>query len=99
MVSKRRLSDEVGSLPIRDDRPADVILGRLDLVAVERVHVYRALEGWRRFGRGRHPAALNPGDLFAYALAVTSGYPVLCTGADFGATDVAVARPGVSGPA
>jgi ribonuclease VapC len=66
--------------------------GGLDLVPVDRVHVDRAMEGWRRYGRGRHPAALNLGDLFAYALAVASGHPVLCTGEDFASTDVAV-RP------
>ena len=52
------------------------------------------MEGWRRYGRGRHRAALNLGDLFAYAVAVASGHPVLCTGEDFAATDVEVVRPG-----
>lgn len=51
----------------------------------------RALEGWRRFGKGRHRAALDLGDCFTYALAVERGLPVLCVGDDFGATDVAVA--------
>jgi ribonuclease VapC len=67
--------------------------GGIDLVPVERGHVDRALEGWRRYGRGRHAAALNLGDLFAYAVAVSAGYPVLCTGEDFAATDVDVVRP------
>jgi ribonuclease VapC len=67
--------------------------GGIDLVSVERVHTDRALEGWRRFGRGRHPAALNLGDLFAYALAASRGHPVLCTGRDFTATDVGVVSP------
>lgn len=66
---------------------------RLDVVPVGRVDVDRAMEGWRRYGRGRHPASLNLGDLFAYALAVTSGLPVLCTGEDFAVTDVDVVRP------
>jgi ribonuclease VapC len=43
-----------------------------------------------RFGRGRHPAALNFGDCFAYALAVTTAEPLLCTGTDFTRTDVAL---------
>jgi len=68
--------------------------GGLDLVPVDRVHVDRAMEGWRRYGRGRHRAALNLGDLFAYAVAVASGHPVLCTGEDFAATDVEVVRAG-----
>ena len=65
----------------------------IDVRALERSHVDRALEGWRRFGRGRHAARLNLGDLFAYALAAGTGLPVLCTGDDFAATDVEVIRP------
>jgi ribonuclease VapC len=64
--------------------------GAIEVVPVERSSVDRAVEGWRRFGRGRHPAALNFGDLFAYALAASMDVPVLCTGGDFTQTDVAV---------
>lgn len=46
---------------------------------------------WRRFGRGNHPAALNFGDCFAYALAKTTGEPLLFKGADFARTDIAAA--------
>ncbi len=53
----------------------------------------RALLGWRRFGKGRHPAALNFGDCFTYALADETGYPILCTGADFSRTDLPVLTP------
>lgn len=67
--------------------------GGVEVVAVDRVAVDRAVEGWRRFGRGRHPAALNLGDLFAYALAVSTDGTVLCTGTDFARTDVAVVQP------
>ncbi|HET8931201.1 MAG TPA: type II toxin-antitoxin system VapC family toxin, partial [Acidimicrobiales bacterium] len=42
----------------------------------------RAMEGWRRFGKGRHPAALNFGDCHTYALADKLGLPILCTGDD-----------------
>ena len=52
-----------------------------------------AMSGWRRFGKGRHRAALNFGDCFSYALAERSGHPVLCTGDDFAATDVRVLSP------
>lgn len=55
----------------------------------------RALRGWRRFGKGNHPAGLNFGDCFVYALAERTGLPVLCTGDDFAATDLEVVRPGV----
>lgn len=47
-----------------------------------------ARDGWRRFGRGRHPAGLNLGDLFAYALAQERGEPLLFKGDDFARTDV-----------
>jgi ribonuclease VapC len=62
--------------------------GELDIVPVDRDHVDRALEGWRRFGKGRHKAALNYGDCFAYALSVASGSPLLYVGDDFALTDV-----------
>jgi len=38
--------------------------------------------------KGRHPAGLNSGDCFTYALAERTGYPVLCAGDDFAATDL-----------
>ncbi len=41
-----------------------------------------------RFGRGRHPAALNHGDCFAYALAQAMGEPLLFKGDGFARTDV-----------
>jgi ribonuclease VapC len=47
-----------------------------------------AQNGWRRFGKGRHEAALNLGDCFAYALAVERGEPLLFKGDDFARTDV-----------
>ncbi|MYB12612.1 MAG: type II toxin-antitoxin system VapC family toxin [Rhodospirillaceae bacterium] len=42
----------------------------------------------RRFGRGNHPAGLNFGDCFAYALAETTGEPLLFKGGDFAQTDI-----------
>lgn len=47
-----------------------------------------AVAAWRRFGKGRHPAGLNLGDCFAYALAKVSGAALLFKGADFTQTDV-----------
>lgn len=52
----------------------------------------RALGAWRRYGKGRHKAGLNLGDCFVYALAERTGYPVLCIGDDFAATDLDLAR-------
>lgn len=48
-----------------------------------------AVDAWRRFGKGRHPAGLNLGDCFAYALARYRGEPLLFKGDDFAQTDVA----------
>lgn len=46
-------------------------------------------DAYRRFGRGNHPAKLNYGDTFAYALAAERNEPILCVGDDFSQTDIA----------
>ena len=66
---------------------------RIEIVPVDADLAARAMSGWRRYGKGRHPAVLNFGDCFTYALAERTGYPVLCTGDDFAATDLVVVRP------
>jgi ribonuclease VapC len=48
-----------------------------------------ACEAFRRFGRGRHPAGLNIGDAFSYALAKATGEALLFKGEDFARTDIA----------
>jgi ribonuclease VapC len=48
-----------------------------------------AREAWRRFGKGRHAAALNFGDCCSYALARATGEPLLFKGTDFANTDIA----------
>lgn len=48
-----------------------------------------ALDGYARFGKGRHPAGLNMGDCFAYACASTNGAKLLYKGDDFARTDLA----------
>lgn len=63
----------------------------VEIVPVDRDLADAALRGWARYGRGRHPAALNFGDCFAYALATSRDAPLLFTGDDFGHTDVRVA--------
>ncbi|MGN6550122.1 MAG: type II toxin-antitoxin system VapC family toxin [Pararhizobium sp.] len=47
-----------------------------------------AREAYRRFGKGNHPARLNIGDCFAYALSRARGEPLLFKGDDFRRTDV-----------
>lgn len=64
--------------------------GDVTVVAVDRRQSDQALDGWRRFGKGRHAAALNLGDCFTYALAADRGLPILCTGNDFRQTDLTV---------
>lgn len=47
--------------------------------------------GMQRYGKGRHKAALNFGDCFSYALAKSSGMPLLFVGDDFTRTDLVAA--------
>jgi len=51
-------------------------------------HVDVAVDAFRRFGKGRHPAGLNFGDCFSYALAKATGEPLLFKGDDFSQTDI-----------
>ena len=47
-----------------------------------------AIDAWRRYGKGRHPAGLNIIDCCSYALAAQSQRPLLAVGGDFARTDV-----------
>lgn len=51
-------------------------------------HAHLARQAYTQFGKGRHRAALNFGDCFAYALAKASGEPLLYKGDDFRKTDI-----------
>ena len=68
----------------------DALMAQLgiELVPVDASQVALARDGFNRFGKGRHPAALNFGDLFAYALAKGRDLPLLYVGQDFARTDV-----------
>jgi ribonuclease VapC len=57
-------------------------------VAFDEVHASAALNAYSRFGKGRHPAALNFGDCCTYATASVAGRPLLCVGDDFARTDL-----------
>ncbi len=65
-----------------------LIRAQIDVVPVDPEQIEIARAAWRKYGKGRHPAALNFGDCFAYALARTSGEPLLAKGADFVQTDL-----------
>jgi ribonuclease VapC len=75
-------------------REFDLFLVRANLLVVpvdgEQVEIARS--AWRKYGKGRHSAALNFGDCFAYALAKSSGEPLLAKGTDFALTDIEVCR-------
>jgi ribonuclease VapC len=65
-------------------------------ISVEPVTEEQALlarQGYSDYGKGRHPASLNFGDCFAYALAKSTGEPLLFKGDDFRQTDVQPALP------
>ena len=66
------------------------LLARIDIqiVAVDEALAHEATVCWRRFGKGRHRAALNYGDTFSYALAHKMGLPLLFVGDDFSYTDI-----------
>ncbi len=60
----------------------------IELAPVTAGHARAARRAWRRFGKGNHPAGLNFGDCFAYALSEVTGEPLLFKGGDFALTDV-----------
>ena len=85
MVVENRLGDAAG-------RELDLFLIRANfqIVALDADQAELARSAWRQFGKGRHPAGLNYGDCFSYALAKWTGEPLLAKGNDFRLTDVAV---------
>ncbi|TBW38013.1 type II toxin-antitoxin system VapC family toxin [Siculibacillus lacustris] len=86
MVVERQLGPEGA-------RQVDAVLGRAGVVAepVTLEHGEFARRAFLDFGKGRHPAGLNIGDCFAYALAKANGEPLLFKGDDFSRTDIAIA--------
>jgi ribonuclease VapC len=74
-------------------RELDALVSRLapEIVPFTAAHAALAREGWRRYGKARHPAGLNLGDCFAYALAISRDEPLLYKGTDFSLTDVKAA--------
>jgi len=62
--------------------------GGFDVASVTPEQAEIAIDAFRRFGKGRHRAALNIGDCFSYALAASTDHPLLFKGGDFGLTDI-----------
>jgi len=83
IVLETRLGDAGG-------REFDLWLHKVgaEVVPVDAEQSDAARRAWRRYGRGRDPAALNFGDCFSYALALTRGEPLLFKGEDFNRTDI-----------
>lgn len=65
--------------------------GEIAIVSASVGQAQIARKAFRDFGKGRHPAGLNFGDCFSYALAKQRGEPLLFKGSDFSQTDVLVA--------
>ncbi len=80
LIGRRRLATQAD---------LDKWLARLD-VSIEPGNdlAGMAMAAYLRFGRGFHPAKLNLGDCFAYALAKTLDAPLLYKGDDFALTDI-----------
>lgn len=67
-----------------------LVKANLETVPVDAEQVELARSAWRKFGKGRHPAGLNFGGCFSYALAKSSGEPLLAKGTDFAKTDISI---------
>lgn len=76
-------------------RDLDLFLAKanIELVPVDIEQANAARRAFSGYGRGRHPAGLNYGDCFSYALAKVLGAPLLFKGEDFLRTDVAPVAP------
>jgi ribonuclease VapC len=79
--------------PVLSGRLDDLLsAARINIEPVTERHAQIARQAYRDFGKSSgHPAGLNLGDCFAYALARDSGEPLLFKGNDFTQTDVASA--------
>jgi ribonuclease VapC len=62
----------------------------IEPVTEEQAHIAR--QAFIDFGRGRHPAGLNYGDCFSYALSKATREPLLFKGKDFAKTDLIAAH-------
>jgi ribonuclease VapC len=76
--------------PVLSGRLDDLFaVARVDIAPVTEEHAKIARQAYRVFGKGSgHPAGLNFGDCFAYALSRATARPLLFKGDDFGHTDV-----------
>jgi ribonuclease VapC len=71
---------------------------RIEIEPITEEQVRIARQAYVDYGRGNHPAGLNFGDCFAYALAKAAGEPLLSKGEDFARTDIRPYRSAGSEP-
>jgi ribonuclease VapC len=64
----------------------------LDVIAYSAELWAEAVDAFLKYGKGRHPAALNFGDCLTYATCVVADQPLLCVGNDFARTDLPLVR-------
>ena len=69
-----------------------VLRAGIEIVTFTPEHLRFARHAFCTFGKGNHPAGLNFGDCFAYALSKASGEPLLFKGEDFAGSDIVTAR-------
>jgi ribonuclease VapC len=72
----------------RDQLERLLARSEVEIASVTAHHAAVAIEAFRDYGKGRHKAGLNIGDCFAYALAKTTGLPLLFKGEGFSQTDI-----------
>jgi ribonuclease VapC len=66
--------------------------GEIEFISIGEREFDIATDAYAQYGKGRHPAALNMGDCYAYACAKANGAKLLFKGEDFAMTDIAAAR-------
>jgi len=81
------IESRYGTAGLRD-LDALIATATIALVPVDADQAQIARTAFSQFGKGRHPAGLNYGDCFSYALAKALGEPLLYKGSDFAQTDV-----------
>jgi ribonuclease VapC len=81
------LESRYGADGVRD---LDLFIAKaqVSLISVDEEQADIARRAFRNYGKGRHPAALNFGDCFSYALSQAQSEPLLFKGSDFSQTDV-----------
>jgi len=86
--------ESLGQHPAVASRFEDLMLRlKLDIVAVDVNMAWIARKANLTYGKGHHPARLNFGDCFSYALAKRDNEPLLFKGNDFSQTDIVPALP------